>query len=159
MNLQEHSYTAKLDWTGNLGSGTSGHRAYSRDHDIEVDGPGHLAGTADPTFRGSKDRWNPEQLLLTAVAQCHMLSYLHVAVKAGVLVTGYRDTATGTLRLNRDGSGEFTGIWLRPCVELQDELQRPLADSLHAEANRLCFIARSLSVPVHHEPTPGPPRP
>ncbi|WP_104178832.1 OsmC family protein [Arthrobacter sp. B0490] len=153
MNLQEHSYAARIRWTGNLGSGTSGYRSYSRDHEVDVDGPGSLPGTADPTFHGSKDRWNPEQLLLTAVAQCHMLSYLHVAVKAGVVVTGYTDAATGTLRLNPDGSGEFTGIRLRPHVELEDAGQSALADSLHAEANRLCFIARSLAFPVHHEPT------
>lgn len=153
MNLQEHQYSARVRWTGNLGSGTSGYRSYSRDHEIEVDGPGSLAGTADPTFHGSKDRWNPEQLLLTAVAQCHLLSYLHVAVKAGVVVTGYRDAATGTLRLNSDGSGEFTGITLHPHVEVADAAQTALADSLHAEANRLCFIARSLDFPVHHEPS------
>ncbi|MHA7284812.1 OsmC family protein [Arthrobacter sp. MDT3-44] len=151
MNL--HSYSARIRWTGNLGSGTSGYRSYSRDHEIEVEGPGLLAGTADPTFHGSKDRWNPEQLLLTAVAQCHMLSYLHVAVKAGVVVTGYRDSATGTLRLNRDGSGEFTGILLQPHVDLAVAGQGALADSLHAEANRLCFIARSVNFPIHHEPT------
>ncbi|WP_434994074.1 OsmC family protein [Arthrobacter sp. Ld5] len=155
MNLQEHSYAARVRWTGNLGTGTSGYRAYSRDHEVEADGPGLLPGTADPTFHGVKDRWNPEQLLLIAVAQCHMLSYLHVAVKSGVVVTGYRDTATGTMRLNRDGSGEFTGIVLHPVVELQDAAQSALADSLHAEANRVCFIARSLNFPVHHEPTSG----
>lgn len=153
MNLQEHHYSARIRWTGNLGSGTSGYRSYSRDHEVDVDGPGLLLGTADPTFHGSKDRWNPEQLLLTAVAQCHLLSYLHVAVSAGVVVTGYRDTASGTMRLNSDGSGEFTGITLRPHVELEDAGQAALADSLHAEANRLCFIARSVNFPVHHEPT------
>lgn len=153
MNLQEHHYAAEIRWTGNLGSGTSGYRSYSRDHEVHVDGPGLLPGTADPTFRGSRDRWNPEQLLLAAVAQCHMLSYLHVAVKAGVVVTGYQDAASGTLRLNRDGSGEFTRMVLHPHVELEDEGQADLADSLHAEANRLCFIARSLAFPVDHEPT------
>ncbi|WP_422389886.1 OsmC family protein [Arthrobacter sp. N1] len=153
MNLQEHRYSARLRWTGNLGPGTTGYRTYSRDHQVEVDGPGLLLGTADPTFHGSRDRWNPEQLLLTAVAQCHMLSYLHVAVKAGVVVTAYSDTPEGTMRLNRDGSGEFTAIILRPHVELADADHTPLADTLHAEANRLCFIARSVSFPVHHEPT------
>lgn len=156
MNLQEHRYSARIRWTGNLGSGTSGYRAYSRDHEIDVDGPGTLPGTADPTFHGSRDRWNPEQLLLTAVAQCHMLSYLHVAVRSGVVVTGYRDTAVGTMHLNRDGSGEFTGITLEPHVELADAGQSALADALHAEANRLCFIARSVNFPVHHAPTSGP---
>lgn len=156
MNLQEHHYSARIRWTGNRGTGTSGYRSYGRDHEVKVEGPGQLLGTADPAFHGTSDRWNPEQLLLTAVAQCHLLSYLHVAVRAGVVVTGYRDTATGTMRLNRDGSGEFTGILLRPHVELQEPGQAALATSLHGEANRLCFIARSVNFPVHHEPTAGP---
>ncbi|WP_298251309.1 OsmC family protein [uncultured Arthrobacter sp.] len=158
MRLSEHHYAAQLRWTGNRGSGTSGYRAYSRDHEVEVEGAGLLRGTADPSFHGSRNRWNPEQLLLAALAQCHMLSYLHVAVTAGLVVTGYRDTATGTLRLNRDGSGEFTGVVLRPQVELADPAQAPLADSLHAEANALCFIARSVNFPVDHEPTATGPR-
>jgi organic hydroperoxide reductase OsmC/OhrA len=153
MHLQEHRYSARLRWTGNLGSGTSGYRSYSRDHQVEVDGPGLLLGTADPTFHGSRDRWNPEQLLLTAVAQCHMLSYLHVAVRAGLVVTAYTDSPVGNLRLNRDGSGEFTDILLAPHVEVDHHGRTELADSLHAEAHRLCFIARSVSFPVHHEPT------
>ncbi|THJ66994.1 OsmC family peroxiredoxin [Arthrobacter echini] len=153
MGLAEHHYTAELRWTGNQGSGTSGYRTYSRDHEVEVQGAGVLLGTADPTFHGSRDRWNPEQLLLAALAQCHMLSYLHVAVRAGVVVTGYRDTATGTLRLHADGSGEFTGVVLHPQVELEDPAQSSLADRLHAEANSLCFIARSVNFPVQHEPS------
>ena len=153
MNLRDHSYSARVVWTGNLGPGTATYRSYSRDHRVDVDGPGELLGTADPTFHGSADRWNPEQLLLVAVAQCHMLSYLHVAVTRGVVVTGYSDAAQGSLRLNADGSGEFTGITLHPRVELADPSQSALADSLHARAHELCFIARSVAFPVTHEPS------
>lgn len=153
MKLRDHSYSARVIWTGNLGSGTASYRSYSRDHRVEADGPGQLLGSADPTFRGSVDRWNPEQLLLVAVAQCHMLSYLHVAVMAGVVVTGYSDAAVGSLRLNPDGSGEFTGVVLHPRVELEDPSQAALADSLHRRAHELCFIARSVAFPVTHEPS------
>jgi organic hydroperoxide reductase OsmC/OhrA len=153
MDLRDHSYSARVTWTGNLGSGTSTYRSYSRDHRVEAEGPGVLHGSADPTFHGSADRWNPGQLLLVAVAQCHMLSYLHVAVSAGVVVTGYSDAAEGSLRLNGDGSGEFTGITLQPRVRLADPSQGPLADSLHGRAHELCFIARSVAFPVTHEPS------
>ena len=153
MNLALHNYSISLSWTGNRGAGTASYRGYGRDHVISAPGLPDLAGTADPTFHGDKDRWNPEQLLLTALSQCHMLSYLHIAVKHHVVVTGYDDEARGTLRLNRDGSGEFLEVTLTPRVVLQDESQRALADSLHEEANSVCFIARSVNFPVHHEPT------
>ena len=108
--------------------------------------------SADPTFHGNRDRYNPEQLLLSSLAQCHMLSYLHVAVNHGVVVVSYEDRAEGAMRLNRDGSGEFTDVLLHPRVGLADESQRALADGLHEEAHRVCFIARSVNFPVRHSP-------
>lgn len=152
MNLALHNYSISINWTGNRGEGTSSYRGYGRDHVVSAQGLPDLPGTADPTFHGDRDRWNPEQLLLAALSQCHMLSYLHIAVKHSVVVSGYTDQASGTLRLNRDGSGEFLEATLHPRVELADESQRALADSLHGEANSVCFIARSVNFPVHHAP-------
>ena len=152
MDLSQHNYQIAIEWTGNRGTGTDTYRGYGREHIIRADGLPDIAGTADPTFHGDKDRWNPEQLLLAALSQCHMLSYLHVAVTHGVVITGYQDQASGTLRLNRDNSGEFTQVVLRPQVSLADDSQRELADSLHEQANRICFIARSVNFPVLHEP-------
>ncbi|WP_423181599.1 OsmC family protein [Arthrobacter sp. NyZ413] len=160
MSLDEHHYSVTVRWTGNLGNGTSSYRGYSRDHDVEIPGLPVLPGSADPTFHGDKNRYNPEQLLLTALSQCHMLSFLHVAVKRGVVVTDYADTAEGTMRLNRDGSGQFESVVLKPQVAFADPAHLPLADEMHREANQLCFIARSVNFPVHHEAittaAPGP---
>ncbi|WP_138413352.1 OsmC family protein [Sinomonas gamaensis] len=153
MAIGEHHYTVTVTWTGNRGTGTSGYRDYGRQHDVALPGLPVLPGSADPTFRGDRDRYNPEQLLLAALSQCHMLSYLHVAVLHNVVVTGYTDEAEGTMRLNRDGSGEFTDVVLHPRVQLADEDQRALADSLHDEAHHLCFIARSVNFPVRAEPS------
>ena len=153
VDFSKHRYSVSLTWTGNRGSGTSSYRSYGRSHVVSAPGLPDLAGTADPTFHGDKDRWNPEQLLLTALAQCHMLSYLHVAVQHGICVVGYEDSPEGTLRLNRDGSGEFTDVLLRPTVTVAGPPGAgETADGLHAEANRLCFIARSVAFPVRHEP-------
>ena len=152
MSLSEHRYALTVQWTGNLGEGTSSYRGYSRDHDVLIPGLPVIKGSADPTFHGDRERYNPEQLLLAALAQCHMLSYLHVAVKHGVVVTDYRDDASGLLRLNRDGSGQFESVTLRPRVTVADGNQADLAARLHHEANQVCFIARSVNFPVEHEP-------
>ncbi len=153
MTLSEHRYALTVQWTGNLGGGTSSYRGYSRDHDILIPGLPVLKGSADPTFHGDRGRYNPEQLLLAALAQCHMLSFLHVAVKHGVVVADYRDEATGLLKLNRDGSGQFERVTLRPHVTVADEQHVALAAQLHHEANQVCFIARSVNFPVEHVPT------
>ena len=152
MGISEHRYALAVQWTGNLGGGTSSYRGYSRDHDVIIPGLPVLKGSADPTFHGDRERYNPEQLLLAALAQCHMLSYLHVAVKHGVVVTDYRDEASGLLRLNRDGSGQFERVTLRPRVTVADAAEVELASRLHHEASQVCFIARSVNFPVDHEP-------
>jgi organic hydroperoxide reductase OsmC/OhrA len=152
MSLSQHHYSLTVQWTGNLGEGTSSYRGYSRAHDIVIPGLPVLKGSADPTFHGDRDRYNPEQLLLAALAQCHMLSFLHVAVRHGVVVTDYRDEATGRLRLNRDGSGQFESVTLNPQVTVADEAHVGLAEQMHREANQVCFIARSMNFPVLHSP-------
>ena len=152
MSLNEHRYALTVRWTGNLGGGTATYRGYSRDHDVEIPGLPVLRGSADPTFHGDRHRYNPEQLLLAALSQCHMLSFLHVAVKHGVVVTDYQDDATGVMRLNRDGSGQFESVTLNPRVTVADPAHVELEEQLHREANAVCFIARSVNFPVLHSP-------
>lgn len=148
----EHRYALTVTWTGNTGDGTSTYRGYKRTHTVTADGPPELPGSADRTFHGDRDRWNPEQLLLASLAQCHMLSYLHVCVDAGVVVTGYVDRATGSMRTAGDGSGRFTEVVLRPEVTVADATMVEAATVAHRRANELCFIANSVSFPVRHEP-------
>lgn len=152
MNLSEHHYLVTVKWTGNHGDGTRSYRGYGREHEVTAAGPPMIPGTADPTFHGGSDRWNPEQLLLAALSQCHMLSYLHMAVKNGIVVTDYEDAAEGTMRLNPDGSGEFVSVTLRPRVSITVPRQKYTAQSIHRQAAAACFIARSVNFPVNHEP-------
>ena len=152
MSLDEHRYALTVRWTGNLGEGTASYRGYSRDHDVEIPGLPVLQGSADPTFHGDRTRYNPEQLLLAALSQCHMLSFLHVAVKHGVVVTAYEDRAEALMRSNRDGSGQFESATLKPRVTVAAPVAEELMAQLHSEANKVCFIARSVNFPVLHRP-------
>jgi organic hydroperoxide reductase OsmC/OhrA len=147
-----HHYAVSVEWTGDRGTGTSGYKSYGREHVIRSEGKLHeLAGSADPAFFGDPERWNPEELLLASLAQCHMLSYLYVASKRGIVVTGYQDEATGTIEQTADGGGRFTEAILRPVVTIS---AGDAADALdaHGEASALCFIASSVNFPVLHEP-------
>ena len=142
-----------LKWTGNLGTGTSDYKAYSRNHEVSVSGKdGVIAGSSDATFRGDKTRYNPEELLVCALSQCHMLAYLHLCAVNNIVVTGYEDQAAGTMLTDRDGSGKFTDVLLSPVVTVTAESDTRLAEELHHDAHRLCFIANSVNFPVRHEP-------
>ncbi|WP_223695094.1 OsmC family protein [Leifsonia poae] len=148
----EHSYAIDLEWTGNRGSGTSGYKDYGRDHVVRASGKPAIDGSADRVFFGDRDRWNPEELLLAALSQCHMLSYLAEAARAGVVVVGYTDAATGVMEQTADGGGHFTSALLRPVVTIADPAQAELAASLHGPSAAKCFIAASVNFPVEHAP-------
>lgn len=151
--LGEHRYSLTSEWTGNTGTGTSGYRDYRRDVLIAVDGKPDLAASADKPFRGDPTRWNPEDLLLASLSECHLLSYLHACVTAGVVVVSYRDEATGTMREDGRGGGAFVEVMLRPRVVVAEATMIDAAERAHAQANEWCFIANSVAFPVRHEPT------
>jgi organic hydroperoxide reductase OsmC/OhrA len=77
-----------------------------------------------------------------------MLWYLHLCEVGGVSVVGYRDSATGVMDEGADGSGEFTLVTLRPTVEIVAGNDPMRALAMHAEAHKLCYIARSVKFPV-----------
>ena len=149
--MASHHYALDLTWQGNRGTGTSGYRDYGRDVLLRAAGKPDLAGSADPTFRGDATRWNPEELLLAALAQCHLLSYLHSAVNHGVVVTAYDDSPVGTMAQVGQG-GRFTEVVLRPQVTVADASMVEVAREIHGEASANCFIAASVNFPVRHEP-------
>ena len=147
-----HRYEISVTWTGNRGTGTSGYRAYDRDHDVSAAGLPLIAASSDPAFRGDPKRWNPELELVAALSQCHMLWYLHLCAIAGVTVTAYADEARGVLAENADGGGHFIEVVLRPRVIVASADMIENAIGLHADANARCFIANSVKFPVGHEP-------
>lgn len=153
MAAKEHRYSAKITWTGNLGTGTSSYTGYSRDHVISFNNKPPLNGSSDPAFRGDPSRYNPEELLVSALSTCHMLWYLHLCADAGIVVISYEDDAGGTMREGDDMPGGFSEVVLRPRVGISNPQQIALAKSLHEKAHAQCFIANSVNFPVLHEPT------
>lgn len=148
---KEHQYKTNLTWTGNKGSGTMDYRSYDRDFVVSIENKAPIAGSSDSIFLGDKTKYNPEDLLLSSISSCHMLWYLHLCSKHGIVVMEYSDNAIGTMIENPDGSGQFTEVTLNPQVLISNKDQIEKANSLHHEANKLCFIANSLNFPVKHE--------
>jgi organic hydroperoxide reductase OsmC/OhrA len=150
--VKSHRYALDLQWTGNTGSGTSGYRDYRREHVITIDGKPPLTVSADRAFFGDPALTNPEELLLAALSSCHLLSYLAVAARAGIVVTAYQDHADGTMAENGRGGGRFTQVVLRPQVTVARAADIDAATALHHDAAAQCYIAASVNFPVEHEP-------
>ena len=151
MPVADHRYDAHLTWEGNAGAGTASYNAYDRRFRATVAGKPSLAGSADPAFRGDGTLLNPEDLFLTAVAACHMLTYLALCARRGIVVVAYEDMASGTMRVEASG-GRFTEIVLSPKVRLACRDRADSALTLHEAAHRDCFLASSCSVPIRVRP-------
>lgn len=150
--MKIHTYTTEIIWTGNSGEGTIDYRSYSRSHQIKSDGKPVIMGSSDPSFMGDSSKYNPEELFLASLSSCHMLWYLHLCSENDIVVTAYRDEPSGTMREERNGSGQFESVLLKPIVVISTPEKSDLARMLHHEAGEKCFIANSCNFPVKHEP-------
>jgi organic hydroperoxide reductase OsmC/OhrA len=150
--MRDHVYDLQVTWTGNRGDGTRDIRGYDRAHTVTADGPPALEGSADPGFLGDREKWYPELLFVASISQCHMLWYLGLCARAGVVVQEYVDEPRGVMRTEADGSGRFTEVVLRPRVVVESADMADKAVALHDQAHRMCFVAQSVSCAVHHEP-------
>ncbi len=87
--MKQHQYYTKLQWTGNTGKGTETYRGYERSHSISVEGKPVIEASSDPSFRGDKSKYNPEEMFLASLSSCHMLWFLHFCSEASVVVLEY----------------------------------------------------------------------
>ncbi len=150
--MKEHNYKSTVEWTGNKGSGTFDYRSYSRSHIIMIEGKPDLQGSSDSSFRGEKNKHNPEDLFLASLSSCHMLWYLHLCSEAGVIVMKYIDQAIGVMQVSDDGSGRFKIVTLFPKINISEESDMELAISLHIQAHSKCFIANSCNFKIDCKP-------
>lgn len=146
---REHHYRALLSWSGAAQGPTKTYDSYSREWTARVDGKPMLTGSADATFRGDPAVYNPEDLLLIALSSCHMLSYLALATRAKLVVMEYEDSAEATMVVE-GGGGRFTEVVLRPRITVAPGSDLDLAERLHEQAHKVCFIAASVNFPVRH---------
>lgn len=147
---KQHHYKATVSWHDD--KGTEEYTSYSRDHIITVAGKPAINASSDPSFRGNPSKYNPEELFLASISNCHMLWYLHLCAVNGVTVINYKDNARGIMEEGTDGSGKFTSVTLHPVVTVASKKMIEKAKELHSEANKFCFIANSLNFVVKHQP-------
>ncbi len=144
----EHDYTCQIAWTGNRGEGTKTYRGYDRTWDITTPGKPTIHCSNDPLLGGNPALPNPEDLLLAALSSCHMLWYLHLASKAGLVVRAYSDQPVGVGETAANGAGRFLRATLRPHIELAAGSDLAVADAIHHQIHEFCFIARSVNFPI-----------
>ena len=149
--IKKHEYHSTITWTGNRGSGTSAYRAYDRTWDLCISDKPVVHCSNDPLLGGDPTKYNPEDLLLSALSACHMLWYLHLCSEAGVTVTAYSDQPVGIAETEPSGRGRFVEAVLHPRISITPDSDPLVARKLHDEIHNYCFIARSVNFPVHYK--------
>jgi organic hydroperoxide reductase OsmC/OhrA len=145
--MSKHHYKVRTQWTG-ASKGATESENYSRDCVVSIQGKADVLGSSDPSFKGDPTRHNPEDMLLSALSMCHMLSYLALASRKGLKVIGYEDNAEGEMVVEAGKPGKFVSATLKPTVILEAGQDAELARALHEKAHAICFIANSLNFPV-----------
>jgi organic hydroperoxide reductase OsmC/OhrA len=144
------SHTADVEWTLKDGEDFPNGR-YSRGHTVHFDGI-EVTASASPHVVGKwavEQAVDPEEMLVAALASCHMLSFLHVARLAGFVVAAYRDHAKGTMSEIAPGRLAVTKVVLHPQIEWTGAIpDTATLDHMHHEAHEVCFIANSVKTEV-----------
>ena len=150
--MKIHEFPSLIRWTGNRGAGTSTYRAYDRTWDLCVEGKTVVHCSNDPMLGGDPAKYNPEDLLISALASCHMLWYLHLCSDAGITVMAYEDNPVGIGESEPSGKGRFVEAILRPKISITVDSNPTKAAEIHDEIHKFCFIARSVNFPIRIEP-------
>ncbi|MDP1737433.1 MAG: OsmC family protein [Caulobacter sp.] len=153
------AYTATIDWSLKPGEDFVAGR-YSRGHTVAFDGGITIPGSASPSVVplpwSVEAAVDPEEMLVAALSNCHMLTFLHKAREAGWVVTAYRDQAEGVMRKTAEGKIALTRVTLRPDITFQGPApDAAQLDALHHAAHEDCFIASSVKTDVVVEPPPA----
>jgi organic hydroperoxide reductase OsmC/OhrA len=153
--MSDHVYTATTVWA--RGDQPFSDRKYSRRHDVHFDGGHVMPASSSPlsvrvpySDPGGVD---PEEAFVASISSCHMLWFLDIACRAGWVVDGYRDEASGVMARNAQGQLAVTLVTLRPAVRFAGrQPSREEHEHLHHRAHEECFIANSVKSEVRCEP-------
>jgi len=142
------TFPITLTWTGNTAEG-----AYNRDGDAaKPEGLARIPVSSGPSNGGDPARWNPEDLLASALATCHMLTFLALASKTRLEVRDYLDHAESTMD-TVDKVTRVVAIALRPTITVAPGTDVAKVEEMFQKAHKYCVIANSITAKVTMEPT------
>ncbi|WP_374446916.1 OsmC family protein [Stella sp.] len=145
------SYEADVLWE--RGDQVFADGRYSRGHRWRFDGGAEVPASSSPhvvrTPYSVAEAVDPEEAFVAALSSCHMLFFLHLAQKRGLVVDRYRDRAVGHMEKNAAGRLAMTRVILRPEIAFAGGDPPPgIVAALHHESHELCFIANSVTTEV-----------
>ena len=148
-------YTATIVWERASDEAFTDNR-YSRGHSWSFDGGVRFRASSSPHVvpRYSDPAGvDPEEAFVASLSSCHMLTFLYLAAKRGLVVNRYEDIAEGSMSKNDQGRSWVSQVVLRPRVHWEGAVPATdIISELHHAAHEECFIANSVRTEVRCEP-------
>ena len=145
-------HQATILWVRGGQSFTDGR--YSRGHVWRFDGgvtvPASSSPHVVPAPCSVAAAVDPEEAFVASLSSCHMLWFLSIASKRGLVVESYCDEAVGVMARNAEGRLSMTRVTLRPNIQFSADRQprHDEVEAMHHEAHEQCFIANSVKTEV-----------
>jgi len=142
-------YQARIQWARQPSERFVDSR-YSREHTWAFDGgvivPASSAVSSVPLPYSNPENVDPEEGFVATISSCHMLTFLYLAGKDGLVVDSYDDTAIGQMTRNIKGRLAVTRVQLTPKIVFSGPKTPTNADieRLHHAAHEECYIANSV---------------
>jgi organic hydroperoxide reductase OsmC/OhrA len=146
-----HEYRATIVWRRDDDDFSKGR--YSRAHEWRFDGGVTVPASASPGVVphpfSRQDAVDPEEAFVAALSSCHMLTFVDLARRAGIVVDAYDDDAVGIMERIAPGKMAVTRVTLRPRIDFRDgPPEKAKLDELHHQAHEACFIANSVKTEI-----------
>lgn len=149
------NYTATIVWERSPGEAFTDNR-YGRGHRWSFDGGVSIRGSSSPHVVprfSDPSGVDPEEAFVASLSSCHMLTFLYLAAKRGLVVNRYEDIAEGSMTKNDLGRLWVSRVTLRPHIDWEGAAPgADIVDELHHAAHEECFIANSVRTDVRCEP-------
>lgn len=117
---------------------------------LKVEGLASIESGPPKEFGGSGEQWSPEDLLVSAVADCFVLSFKAVATASKYQWTSLSCSVTGTLD-KVDKAMQFTALSIKPSLTVPADADVARAHKLLEKSEQVCFITNSLKADTELE--------
>lgn len=107
--------------------------------------------SAPPEFLGQSGMWTPEHLLAASVAGCFISTFSAIADLSKMNFSSLDVDAEAVLSKGEKG-WNFSSILIRPRLRILRDEDRERALRLLDKAEKNCFVARALAIPLETRP-------
>ena len=143
--MSEHQ--VKVNWKRT--SSAFDYKSYNRDHVWSFKAGQTVQASAAPAYRGNPELVDPEDAFVASLSSCHLLTFLAIASRKGLVIDEYVDDAVGFLEKNVEGRLAITRVVLRPRISFSgDSPDEATLAQMHEQSHHECFIANSVKTNV-----------